>query len=249
MKATLRKLCFTMLTQGQLSFLLVQYWRLRNSFQARYERELQILKKFVAKGDWVVDIGVNFCQYATPLSHVVGPSGRVVGFEAHPFTFNVARRIADQSNVSLYNLAVSDHDSGVSLQMGLYADGTPNFGTTRVTGQTEACVSVNSVRLDDFLIDRDRRISFIKCDIEGHEVSAISGAIELLATDRPVLLIETSNEKLAAIGSLLERIHYESYEVSATGDLAIKSGHEIGNFNVLFLPREHAQSHNNLRSV
>jgi hypothetical protein len=35
-----------------------------------------------------------------------------------------------------------------------------------------------------------RRVSFLKCDVEGHELNVFRGAEQLLRRDRPVLLFE-----------------------------------------------------------
>ncbi|MEV9612698.1 FkbM family methyltransferase, partial [Klebsiella pneumoniae] len=46
---------------------------------------------------------------------------------------------------------------------------------------------VPTVRLDDY--DK-RRVGFIKIDVEGHEVAAVEGGLELIARDRPTILVE-----------------------------------------------------------
>jgi len=45
-------------------------------------------------------------------------------------------------------------------------------------------------RLDDVLKQRDKKVSFIKCDVEGHEMEVFRGAVDILKTDRPNILVE-----------------------------------------------------------
>jgi hypothetical protein len=49
---------------------------------------------------------------------------------------------------------------------------------------------VKTRRLDDMLRERNQRVSFIKCDVEGHELEVFRGASDILKSDRPNLLIE-----------------------------------------------------------
>ena len=58
-------------------------------------------------------------------------------------------------------------------------------------------------------------IGFMKVDVEGHEVEVLKGAADLLARDRPSLLLETEERHrpgaLAAIRALLEPMGYRGF--------------------------------------
>jgi 23S rRNA U2552 (ribose-2'-O)-methylase RlmE/FtsJ len=82
--------------------LTVQYWRLRNRVHYSYDRELDNLHKWVSSGDLVVDVGANMGQYSSALKSLVGPTGRVVAFEASPST-------AVLTGAILKNLGVEFH--------------------------------------------------------------------------------------------------------------------------------------------
>src|SRR6185503_3678023 len=70
-----------------------------------------------------------------------------------------------------------------------------------------------TVALDEFL--KDRRlppVSFVKIDVEGHELRVLRGARATLQLHRPALLIETGFETAAereAIASFLRELSYE----------------------------------------
>ena len=61
-----------------------------------------------------------------------------------------------------------------------------------------------------------RPISFIKCDIEGHEVEMLRGAKDLLTEDKPVLLIEIHEEQMPDVLPILTSYGYEgSFQVGS----------------------------------
>jgi hypothetical protein len=49
---------------------------------------------------------------------------------------------------------------------------------------------VRTYALDGFLSERQHRVSFIKCDVEGAELEVFRGAEGILRNDRPALLFE-----------------------------------------------------------
>ena len=69
----------------------VMYWRWQNFVEADYEPECALLERFIRPGDLVVDLGVNYGQYAARMARLVGTSGQVVGFEAVPATRRIAQ--------------------------------------------------------------------------------------------------------------------------------------------------------------
>ena len=78
--------------------------------------------------------------------------------------------------------------------------------------------------LDGILAGRQQRVSFIKCDVEGHELEVFQGALAILDTDRPNLLVEI--EQRHARTSLHERLqffttrNYNGYYVNADAPLS-----------------------------
>jgi FkbM family methyltransferase len=53
---------------------------------------------------------------------------------------------------------------------------------------------VECVKLDDHT-DKDRKVSFIKIDLEGHEMQALLGGQRILQEDRPIVQFEENNIK------------------------------------------------------
>jgi hypothetical protein len=48
--------------------------------------------------------------------------------------------------------------------------------------------------LDSFFSGSEYKISFIKCDVEGHELSCIKSSLETIEQSNPPMLIEISTD-------------------------------------------------------
>ncbi len=228
------------LTPEQEEGLVVRYWRFKNFVTADYEPECRVLARFISEGDTVLDLGVNMGQYASRMSRLVGKTGRVIGFEALPSTFRLAQRILTMPNVQLRNVAVSDRRGSLTMVTSLNEYDGINTGLTKVVGEDETApvghtVTVASEKLDEVLDHLDDRITFVKCDIEGHEVQAFRGGMNMLERDRPVLLVETGGKRFRELGVLLGRLGYRAMRLATNGNLASVEGEMAESSNVFFL--------------
>src|SRR5262249_5955276 len=70
-------------------------------------------------------------------------------------------------------------------------------------------VNVRKLKLDEFELPR---VDLIKLDIEGMEIEAIEGASRIIATSRPIMLIEKIKTDAAQLGPLLQAQGYEVIE-------------------------------------
>ena len=73
--------------------------------------------------------------------------------------------------------------------------------------------SVNVKKLDDFRFENP--ISFIKIDVEGHELEVIEGAIATINKNKPILLVEIeerySKRKVIDTIKFVNALGYKSY--------------------------------------
>lgn len=179
-------------------------YRLKAGTFVSPEPEFSMLDEFVSDGDWVIDIGANVGHYTVRLSALVGDAGRVVSFEPWPesFALLVANCMRSRShNVTLLNLAVSDHGRSSGMDVPVGEDGLPDGYLARlspsVRSQGVLCCAVDSLEIP-------HKVSLVKIDVEGHEEKAIGGMVVLLQRDRPVLIVEnptaTTKSRLAGLG-------------------------------------------------
>lgn len=161
------------------------------------EPEYEILHTLINPGEWVIDVGANVGHYTMRFSELVGPLGRVVAFEPVPTTFSLLSANAllfKNKNVTLINSAVSEKLDVCSMSMPIFSTGLTNFYEAHLTPFKENNLSVLTISLDAISIDR--RISLVKIDAEGHEAFVFKGMKKLIELSRPLLIVETSSEKV-----------------------------------------------------
>ncbi len=178
------------------------YLRFLSKETGRNEPDFNGVTKFVKKGDTVVDIGANVGSYTKLLSDLVEEMGTVYSIEPIPETFSILSfcvKKLNLNNVKLFNFALSDRESTAIMTVPKYDFGGYNFYQSRLQdddGKTASCkkFSVKIRSLDSILEILAENISFIKCDVEGHELSVIKGARKIIERSKPVWLIEISSD-------------------------------------------------------
>jgi FkbM family methyltransferase len=187
--------------------------------------EADIMVALIAGGDHVLDIGAYVGWYTRVLSQAVGPGGVVYAFEPVPDTFRLLSfcvRCLRLRNVVLFNCAASRTDGRAMMTVPHYPAGGENFHQASLSTLAVRTVPLRQVTVelrtvDSVLPNPPHPISFIKCDVEGHEAEALEGAARTIERDRPALCVEVSGDPDAAgspscgIVSALARWGYEAY--------------------------------------
>jgi FkbM family methyltransferase len=221
-------------------YIVVFYWKLKNYFQRNYEPEIKHLSEFIKRGDLVVDIGVNFGQYASKISRLVGEQGKVIGFEALPSTFKFTQKILSFSNIELHNVAISNHEHLAKMAIVKDQEQIINRGVTSITqiekfdDDTEI-VEVKAESLDALLKNRKKNVSFIKCDVEGHEIEVLQGAMKIIEKDHPIILVETSGHKLDSLTKMLAPYSYLVKKCTYDNKLDFLGKRSIDSENYFFI--------------
>jgi FkbM family methyltransferase len=167
----------------------------------------------VKPGETVLDIGANWGLYSWRLARIVGPKGRVHSFEPDPSALRVLHKIGSAySNIRIHPVAISDQGGDAHLNV-------PCFQQERLSALASICprtqypavtyesVNVSTERLDSILAGEQQNISFIKCDVEGHEQQVLEGAQRILRSMQPSILIEIE-QRHRADGSVTETFSY-----------------------------------------
>jgi FkbM family methyltransferase len=167
--------------------------------------EIARIRAHLRPGTTAFDIGAHKGGYAYWLARDVGPGGRVVCFEpqaalAHALARNAGRM--GWKHMRVENLALSDHAGQAHLEVP--GDGTPSPGARLSESAPAATTGAASVRLqtlDGYLESFDGPApSFIKCDVEGHELSVFRGGEGLLRAHHPALFFECERRHLRTHG-------------------------------------------------
>lgn len=197
------------------------YLRLLCSSLLEKEPELRVVRYLVKPGDTVIDIGANVGVYSKILSELVGPDGHVYSIEPFPPTFeilcyNVRKLRLD--NVETINVAVSDSEAIVTMALPYDSSGAEThyraFIVKDHADTRKEMTNVQATTIDSRFLSASRTISFIKCDVEGHELACIKGAAKFLARSQPAWLIEVSgepNDTDSAAHDVFKILHDQGY--------------------------------------
>ena len=226
------------------------YYRVVRSFDVEEEPDLKAVIRLVMPGEKVIDVGANIGIYTAFLSRRVGDHGAVCSVEPTPVTFDILvsniRRLG-LSNVIAVPCAASDHAGSAMLEIPRFPWGAANPYEARLIrrGKDDAAeqIRVKARTLDSIADDLGGTISFVKCDVEGHEVECINGAEELLRRMGPAWLIEVSEspDRAGSSGNVLfsKLADYGYRAFSFDGERML--GWEPGrrSVNYFFLKRAH----------
>ncbi len=166
----------------------------------------------------ILDIGVNTGVYSL--------AAEAVNHDARVFAFEPIQRIADRlkTNIALNRFhgevivagvsdatghstifePVTDHSYSASLERSM-------LGGQQALVETRIPVT----RVDDFMTERGlESVDLVKIDTEKHELSVLNGFGGLIATSRPVVLIEILDPHLVAkVKEVFAPHDYTFYEV------------------------------------
>jgi FkbM family methyltransferase len=161
-----------------------------------YERgNLNALTRFVSSGDTVLDIGANAGVYSLALAALAGPSGVVVAFE--PLSFLVpelTRCTGHLPSVRIHTAAVGSRvQEGVQIRIPLLFGKIPEpaLATLQEYAYESEILTVPVTTVDQCRAGC-QRISFIKMDVEGHELEVLEGARSTLRNDRSIVQFESN---------------------------------------------------------
>lgn len=175
------------------------YAFLLKNYDERKEADFQIVRKIVSVGQFVVDVGANVGVYTNFLSKLVGPAGKVFSIEPIPGTCEILKSNVKKlrlANVEVLCCAISDVCGRAVMETPCYQGGTENIYESRIVpDNTETSTQrfeVESRSLDSLFAGLGHKISFIKCDVEGHELNVLKGAMRIIADFKPGWLIEIS---------------------------------------------------------
>ncbi len=157
-----------------------------------YELVSTIVSQECAKpGVSFLDIGANAGFYSLGLRSQF-PALLILAFEPVPATFTILERnlaLNGFTDIKTYKIGFSDRTQ--SVEFFTYQQHSGASSSVRLLDDVEPTrVTCQLVRLDEFRQSHPLRVGFIKCDVEGGELSVFRGAENLLREDRPVVFAE-----------------------------------------------------------
>jgi FkbM family methyltransferase len=199
-------------------------WRfVHRGLKARHlghRAELRALRSALSPSDVVIDIGSHKGSYLWSLSRAV-PDGRAVAFEPQPFLADYLRRAccaAGLTNVVIEAAGVSSRSG--KLTLAVINQGTHSHGASfeGALADRHECryVEVPVVSLDEYFSGEKAKIGAIKIDAEGHELSVLQGARNVIDAHRPTIVCESEDRHkhaghVAAVLDFIGARNYSAY--------------------------------------
>jgi FkbM family methyltransferase len=193
-----------------------------------YRPAKRLIDEFVTPGSVALDLGANWGQFTYRLSAAVGAGGRVLSFEPNPQVLDSLRAVAARcGNVELHEVALSDAGGTATLHVPLLQHRSGRIPDRAIHPMASVGVPSNRAdrphelrevpirRLDDVVGPDDGPVTFVKCDVEGHELAALRGASDMLSRWHPPVFIEIEQRHqetpMTDVFDVLTGLGYEGY--------------------------------------
>ena len=150
--------------------------------------EIKALEQYVfpyLKGNGVaLDIGANIGNHAASFSKHFK---KIYAFEINKVVFHILQSNAVGTNIIPVHIGLSDAETEVS-----FVENFANMGASRI--DMDSCDESHLVKvipLDVFAQDNDiKDVSFVKIDVEGHELQVLNGGATFFQNQQPVIGFE-----------------------------------------------------------
>jgi len=149
------------------------------------------LAPYIREGSTVVDVGANIGFFTVPFARWVGPEGRVIALEPEAANHDrlrsrvAAAGLADRA--LLLEAAAADRSGRLRLAINPNHPGDHKLADEDMQGG----IDIAAHALDDLIAAHPGPpVSLIKIDVQGAEFRVITGAMDVIARDRPTLLVE-----------------------------------------------------------
>ncbi|MFF5144073.1 FkbM family methyltransferase [Streptomyces sp. NPDC013157] len=168
--------------------------------------------RLAAQSSTIADVGAHVGYFSMIAAHA-NPKAKVHSFE--PVDQIHARLSVNVRSNGVQNIRL--HQAGVSSEPG-WADISVRFsGNLLSTGSTlegGAAPDAQQKRIQLLTLDEvfaDTKLDLVKIDVEGHEMSVLRGARQVLKRDRPTLVMEALVD--ASLDDLVDEFEPLGYDV------------------------------------
>ena len=158
-----------------------------------FDREVvDLAGQYIKAGTAVLDVGANFGQMSVLFSNLAGDAGKVYGFEADDFVFEVFEKniVANHREGKIIPIFGAVHNVANETLIFPVQDfkefGT--YGSYGIDYNAEEGRSVTSITIDSLEIPEP--VSFMKIDIQGGDLQGMQGAVKTIHRNRMPILFE-----------------------------------------------------------
>jgi len=188
------------------------------------QSDIDFFRKFIKKGDFVIDIGANIGDTTVPMALAAGKEGTTLGFDPNPYVYKILEANAalnpDRTNIIPVCSAISTDEEEfyfISSEAS-FANGGISPSKESNHGKFVYPHKVKGVNLLDFIKKNHKelldRLSFIKIDTEGYDKEILKSISDLIAELKPVIVAESFGKSSdEAKMELFDRISIHGYNL------------------------------------
>jgi FkbM family methyltransferase len=196
---------------------------LASAFQRLYKtgwlgvdyQDIYFLRNLIRPGDYCIDIGAHLGYFTCELSRLTGSNGHVYAIEPMSKFYQTLRALIKSRGIS--NVTLEQYAMGAEtefVEMGIpRVDNVKKFAYARAVEYNDWLEYVESEKVRNIRGDEHfaglPRLDFIKCDVEGLELSVFRSFREIIRKHRPVILCELGDPQDR--GRLLELLGENDY--------------------------------------
>jgi FkbM family methyltransferase len=197
-----------------------------------YEPEVtSLLQSLIRPGMVCIDVGANIGFYSILMASVVQASGRVYSVEPFPDSYVLLLKNIAENGVqdTVVPMQIAAHERSGPMDLYFLEDvRNINRGGMFVLNGDEGTVTKGHSRIPieakplHECVPMDRKIDFIKVDVEGSEVCALRGMERIIQRWHPTIIVEVNETCLRSMGGttaatlvdILKRFGYRLYDAS-----------------------------------
>lgn len=201
------------------------------------QAEVGALRRWIAPGDFAIDVGAHTGDTAVPMALAAGAEGCVLALEPNPYAFDVlaanARLNGDKTHIEPRRLAATPHDGQFEFLYGdaSFCNGGQAVGRRNpfkrkfpLTVEGRNLLGLLNAEFSAWL----PRLSYVKVDAEGHDRSILESILPILRERRPVIRTEVF-KKLSKFDrhGLYDLLVEAGYELFCYAGPAAPLGHSL----------------------
>ena len=209
---------------------------------------VDFFKKFIKKGDLIIDIGANIGDTTVPMALAAGSSGITFGFDPNPYVFKILEVNAslnkEKQNIIplLYAITVKDEEFYYVSSEASFSNGAISPTKNSVHGKFIFPDKIKGINLFAFLEEpyneRLKDFSFIKIDTEGYDKEIIKSIPDLIDKYKPTIIAEsfgenTPEEKVELYNVIAQHgyeiFYFEDFDINAK-IIKLENSHDITNW-------------------
>lgn len=183
---------------------------------------LDLIAKYLKKGDMFVDIGANIGQHSMFAASIVSNHGKVYSFEPIPRIYS---QLLDSVKINHFEAIIDSYNVALGAESKtetLYIEKNNVGGSSIVGLHANDSVGITvDIKCGDDILGNIQHIDMVKIDVEGYEYEVLVGMQKALTQHKPVIILEFSGQLYFSrktnngdkIISLLQNLGYALYDV------------------------------------